>query len=293
MLRLVAMVAAAILPTLAAYAQSAPDQPRSGEVYEIRRVVDSSTVSRDEMGSTGSSHDEDTIVERVIAVRDTGVELEYDLPNGTSADDRAREWKFPARLLRPPHGPAQLLNAPELERRLERWLTSAGLPREACGRWYFSWNAFQIDCDPQAVIPILEPFTLWPDELRDGALWQQQGSRAPVALRQERPAPGRETFVARMEIDPEAVRRERVRADIVVAEIMHRSLTPEAALQAHAAERISGTMVTTFEMDTSRHIRRRTTVTELEVRGADGRAEHRTVTETVERRLVRAASPVA
>jgi hypothetical protein len=293
MLRLAAMVAAAILPALAAHAQSAPDQPRPGEVYEIWRVVDSSTASRDEMGSTGSSHDADRIVERVITARDAGTELEYDLPNDASADDRAREWKFPARVLRPPHGPTQLLNAPELERRLQRWLTTAGLRREACGHWIFTWNAFQIDCDPQAVIPLLEPFTLWPDELRDGALWHQEGSRAPAALRQERPAPDRETFVARMDVDPEAVRRERVRADLVVAEIMRRSLTPEAAVQAHAADLISGTIVTTFEMDAMRHVRRRTTVTQLDIRGADGRTEHRTVTETVERRLVRPAPPAA
>jgi hypothetical protein len=291
MLPLLALVAAMILPAHPACAQAAPDQARPGETYEIRRVADSASTSTEMAGSSGSAHDQDALVERVIAVRDAGVELDYDLPNGTSADERASDWKFPVRVLRPPHGPLQLLNGAELERRVDRWLRGGGMTRQACGHWIFTWNAFPIDCDPQAAIPMLEPFILWPDALRDGASWQQEGSRAPVALRLERPSPGREIFVARMEIDPEAVRRTRVRSDLVAAEIMRRSLTPEAALQAHAAERISGTIVTTFEIDAPHHLRRRTTVTELEVRGADEGSEHSTVTETVERRLLRAGAP--
>lgn len=291
MSRLLAILAALILPPLAARAETPPDPVRPGQLYEIRREANSSWSSSEQLGSTGSSHDADTIIERVIAVRDAGVELEYDLPDGTSAEDRARDWKLPVRVLRPSHGPLQLLNAPELESRLERWLRAAGMTREACGHWIFTWNAFQIDCDPQAVIQMLEPFYAWPDALREGASWQQEGSRAPVALRLERPGPGRETFVARMEIDPEAARRERARSDVVVAEIMRRDLTPDAALRAHSADQISGTITTTFEVDAGRNLRRRTTVTELAVRGADGQTEHRTVTETVERRLVRAEAP--
>jgi hypothetical protein len=293
MLPLLAVVAAIILPAHPAGAQTPPDQPRSGEVHEIRRVVDSTSTSTGMMGSSGSSHDADALVERVIAVRDGGVELEYDLPDGASADERASDWKFPVRVLRPPHGPLQLLNAAELERRVDRWLTAGEMTRQACGHWIFTWNAFQIECDPQSAIPMLERFLLWPDELRDGASWQQEGSRAPVVLRQQRRPSGGAIFVARMEVDPEAARRERVRSDIVVAEIMHQGLTPEAALQAHAADGITGTIVSTFELDAAHHLQRRTTVTELEVRGADGRGEHRTITETVERRRVRAAGPGA
>lgn len=292
MRRLLAIAAAITLPVLAAHAQTTPAQLRPGQVYEIRREVNSSSTSSDQTDAS-TTQDIDRIVERVIAVREAGVELEYDEPNDTPGDSRASDWKFPARVLRPPRGPLQLLNAPELERRVERWLRSAGMTREACGHWIFTWNAFRIDCDPQAVIRIVESFTDWPDELRDGALWQRQGSRAPVPLRQERPAPGREVFVARMEIDPEVVRRDRAHSDVVVGEIMRRSVMPETALRAHAAEQISGTITTTFEVDAARTLRRRTTVSQLEVRGADGRSEHRTVTETVERRLVRAEVPGA
>ena len=289
MLRPLAILAATILPALAARAEPPPSQPR--EVYEIRREANSSSRTSGEMGGSGTTHDVDVLVERVIAVRDDGVELEYDLPADATADDRASDWHFPVRVLRPPHGPLQLLNGPELQARLETWLREAGIPREACGHWIFTWNAFQIDCDPQSAIPAIEQFTLWPDELRDGASWQQPGSRAPVALREEGRASGHTAFVARMEVDPEAVRRDRVHTDIVVAEIMHRPLTPEAARQAHAAEQISGTIVTTFEIDAARNLRRRTTVTELEVRGGAEGAEHRTVTETVERRLTTLVPP--
>jgi hypothetical protein len=189
------------------------------------------------------------------------------------------------RVLAPPHGPFQLLNGPELETRIEAWLRAAGLPREACGHWYFSWNAFQIECDPQLALQVLEPFALWPDALRDGASWRQEGSRAPVTLREERRASGGTIFVARMEVDPEAVRRERARSDVAVAEIMRRTLTPEAALQARSADHVSGTIVTTFELDARSNARRRTTVTELDMRSPNGQTEHGTVTESVERRL--------
>lgn len=137
----------------------------------------------------------------------------------------------------------------------------------------------------------MQAFIGWPDELRDGALWQQEGSRAPAPLRVERPGPGREVFVARMEIDPEAVRRGRAHSDVVAGEILRRGVTPEAAARAHAAEQISGTITTTFEADADGTTRRRTTVTEINVRGQDGNTEHRTIIETVERRLAAARGP--
>lgn len=288
MLRFLAMLAALILPALVARAEEPSDQLRPGEVYAIRREVNSSETSTGLTG-TGTTHDVDIVIERVIAVRDAGVELEFDLPRGAPGDEEARDWKFPARVLAPAHGPLQLLNRPELEARLEQWLRAAGMPRQACEHWIFTWNAFQIECDPQSVIRVLQPFILWPDDLRDGAPWQQEGSHASVTLQQERYGSGRTIFVARMEIDPEAVRREHVHADLVLAEIMHRSLTPEAAARARAAEQISGTMTTTFEMASGEHGRLRTTVTEVDTDGPDGR-RHRTVTETVERRLMTTAS---
>src|SRR3954466_8512809 len=107
--RLLAVVTALLLHTLAARAHEPQPGPRPGDVYEIRSEAVSSNTSS--QGSSGSAHDRDTLIERVIAVRDTGVELEFDLAREATTEDRAAYWQFPVRVLRPPQGPLQLLNA--------------------------------------------------------------------------------------------------------------------------------------------------------------------------------------
>lgn len=290
MLRLTAIATALLVQGLAVHAQAPPPGPHAGEVYEIRSERVSSESSSG--GSSGSSEDLDTFVERVIAVGDAGVELEFDLPQDATAEDRARTWQFPVRVLRPPGGPLQLLNGAELEARVDRWLALGGMTRETCGRWIFTWNAFRIDCDPQSVIETLASFDLRPGDLRDGAPYQEPGSRGPAVLRQETSGSDGATFVVELTVDPEAVRRERAQADVILAEISRREIpTLEAALRARASERISGTIRIRFETDAAGRVTRRTKVTELAIEGSDRGRETRTVTQTLERRLVPPPSP--
>lgn len=285
MLRLVAVVTALLLPTLAARAQEPQPGSRVGEVYENRLESVSSETTNGE--SSGSASSRNMLMERVIAVHDSGVELEFDLPQDVPAEDRARVWQFPVRVLKPLQGPLQLLNGPELEMRVDRWLAAAGLPRAACGHWYFTWNAFQIECDPQSVIQTLALFDLRPGDLRDGAPYQEAGARGPAVMRRQARGSDGATFVLEMEVDPETVRRDRAQSDVVVAEIVRReTLALDAALQARSAERISGTIRITFETDAAGRVRRRTRVIELRIEGSDRGREIRTTTETVERRLV-------
>jgi hypothetical protein len=291
MLRTLAVGTALLLQALAAHAQEPQGGSRAGDRYEIRSERLSSHSSSDG-SSSGSSRDVDALMERVIAVRDAGEELEFDLPDDATAEDRARTWQFPVRVLRPSHGPLQLLNGAELEARVGSWLAAAGLPREACGHWIFTWNAFRIECDPQAVMQTLAILDLRRGELRDGASYQEAGERGPGVLRREARGSDGAAFVVEMEVDPEAVRRERAQADIVIAEIGRReSLALDAALQAHASERISGTIRIRFETDAAGRATRRTKVTELGIEGPDGGRETQTITETVERRLVSRPEP--
>lgn len=285
MLRLVAVMTALLLQTVAARAQQPQPGSRVGEVYEIRLENVLSETTNGE--SSGSSSSRNMLMERVIAVHDGGVELEFDLPQDVPARNRARVWQFPVRVLRPPHGPLQLLNGPELQRRADRWLTAAQLPRAACGRWYFTWDAFQIECDPQSVIQTLASLDLRPGDLREGALYQEAGSRGSGVMRRETRGSDSAAFVVEMEVDPESVRRERAQTDIVVAEVTGgQPLALDAALRAHASERISGTIRITFETDAAGRVTRRTKVTDLVIEGPDRGRETRTSTETVERRLV-------
>jgi hypothetical protein len=279
-------MATAVLLLLANNARSAsPQSARNvGEEYEITKRYETSGQTSD--GSSGSSSGRDGILERVIGVREDGLELEYDLTKAATADDRARSWQFPARVFRPTTGAMQLRNSPELESRIEGWLKAAGWTRAACGRWIFTWDAFRIECDPQSVIKSLEAFDLTSVDLREGASYQDIEARGPGTLTRKASGPDGATFAVVMEVDPDAVRRARADADVVVGEVMQNPVTLDDALRAHANERVSGTISVTFDADPAGNIRSRTKVTKLEIQGPDGKSESKTVTETVERRLV-------
>lgn len=278
----VAIVAALLLPVFGGRAEAMQSPPKVGDAYAITRDLETSKRSGDE--DRGSSTDIDTIVERVIRVSPAGLELEYDEPPGTTADDREREWRFPARVLKPAHGPMQLLNRPELEARLDRWLKAAKLPRTVCGHWYFSWNAFQIECDPESAVRIAEQFDLRPEDLHDGGSYRDPLAFAPARLTRKTAGPNGATFVAETAVDPEKVRRGRAQSDVVIAEITkHETLPLDAALRAHMAEAIQGTITVTFTTDAAGNVQRRTTVTTVEVKDARGGSETTTSTETLSR----------
>lgn len=290
-MRRVLALMALLLPALAAHAEPTPRGPQVGEVFEIRREAKASSESND--GGSRSSFDRDTLTERVIGVRESGLELEYDLPTGTTADDRDRQWQLPVRVFKPVVGPIELLNSAELQARADAWLRAADLTRDACGRWYFTWNAFRIDCDPQGVLETLEVFDLRPSDLHDGAPYQAPRSTGPAPLKRTASSPQGATFAVEATLDPEVLRRELAEADVVMAEITRKSLTLEAALRVRSAEAVSGTITITLETDPTGVVQRRTTITVIEITEADGKRETRTVTETVERRTLSSSPRVA
>jgi hypothetical protein len=180
----------------------------------------------------------------------------------------------------------QLLNRPELAARAAAWLKAAGLTDAACGHWYFTWNAFQIQCDPQSVVETIEGFELGPNNLAAGALYQDPQALSPTALR-AKAAPRASTILyGEMAIDPDTVRRARAQSDVVTAEITRKPVTFEAALRARSSEDVSGTIAVTFEIDAAGHVRRQTKLITVNIKGPNGRLETRTVTQTLERRLV-------
>ena len=276
------IVGALLLPAIVARAGALPLAPQVGDTYEITLTRDSA--QQGTHGSSGSSHDEDTIIERVIGVRADGLELQYDLPSAATADARARNWQFPARVLKPFGGPTQLLNGPELEARVDGWLKAAGWPRTVCGHWIFTWNAFRIECDPQSVIKTVESFDLRSADLREGAPYQETEARGSGKLAGRAGGPDAATFVVEMPVDPDAVRRGRPESDVVVGDIMNKPVSLDAALRERAREIVSGTISVAFETDPAGNVRRRTKVTKLDIKGADGRSETETATETLERR---------
>src|SRR5205807_734136 len=201
------IVGALLLPAIVARAGALPLAPQVGDTYEVTSTRDSA--QQGSHGSSGSSHDKDTIIERVIGLRADGLELQYDLPNAATADERARNWQFPARVFKPFGGPAQLLNGPELEARVDDWLKTAEWPRTVCGHWIFTWNAFRIECDPQSVIKTVQSFDLRSADLREGAPYQETEALGSGKLARKPAGPDGAAFSVEMPVDRDAVRRGR------------------------------------------------------------------------------------
>lgn len=277
------MIAALLAPTLDAGAQSLPSVQQIGDAYEITKSYDTQRTSDD--GSSGSSRGRDTILERVIGMREGGVELAYDLPKGATAEERADNWQFPTRVFKPSTGPMQLLNGIDLEARVDSWLKSAGWTRAVCGHWIFTWNAFRIECDPQSAIKAIEALGL-PANLREGIHYQVTEARDPGILEKKATGPNGETFAVVLEIDPDAIHRARAESDVVVGEILQAPVTLEAALSERAKESVSGTISVTFVTDSTGNAERQTKVTKLATQRPDGSSISETITETIERRRV-------
>ena len=262
---------------------AASSSARVGDSYEVISDRESSTD-----GPTvfkGSTSDRDAIVERVLAVRPDGVELEYDLPKDASADERRSQWQLPARIFQPLAGPPQLLNRAELEQRVDPWLKSGGMTRAACGHLIFTWNAFPIDCDPESAVKIAETFDLQPPELREGALFHDPQSAASARLVRKAINVNGSVYAASMTIDPDAIRLERAKTDVAIGEITRKPVLLSAALRSHASDSVTGTITITFEADASGQVQRRTKLTRYTITSAKG-TETDVITETLDRKCL-------
>jgi len=280
-LSFLATVAALLVLVDGVRAQPSRAEPKRGDTYEL--TLNRDMAQRNDLGGTGSSHDQDTLIERVVGARSDGLELEYDFPKNTPEQERASEWHFPARVFKPAKGPIQLINRAELEARVEGWLKNGGMTRANCGQLIFTWNAFRIDCDPQSVTRMIQRFDLTSFEVREGASYLAPYAQGPARLTR---GASSLTLVAEVAVDPDAVRQARAETDVGVAQIMRKSLTLEEALRERARETVSGTISVKFETSPTGDVLRRTTVTKLEIRRPDGHAETQTTTETLERRPV-------
>lgn len=260
--------------------------PRAGDRFEIVRTVETSQRTGED--SSGSSYGRDTLIERVVAVRSDGVELEYDLPADATPDVRAAQWQFPVRLLKPAGGPPQLLNRAALEQRSQAWLRAAGLDADACGHWAFTWTAMRIDCDPQSALDIVAGFDPGTDDPREGLLFTLPGALQAAPLMRSASSAAGETFTVALAIDPQAVRRQEAETKVVLGEITQRPVTLESALQAQADLEVSGSIEVTFDTDRAGDVRRRVVVTRLRLERPGSPPEIRISTETLERRPVTA-----
>lgn len=278
-------IAAAILmmssKVSAAHAEPPIGTDRVGTSALVTRDVEASWKSDDR--STGSSSDRDTLVERVIGSYGDGLEIEYDLPGSATEEDRALNWQFPVRVFRPTSGRMQLLNGPELAVRLDAWLENAKLPRAVCGHSYVTWYTFKVECDPQAIVRVVEKYDLRFDDLHDGCSYTDSQASKPTTLRKTAIGSSGYRFTGTMPVDPDQVRQEQAHSDIVAAEVANKTLTLSEAMRSRSTEKVAGTIEIAFDTDAEGVVQWRTKRTSLET-VMDGVKEDRTIVEVVERR---------
>jgi hypothetical protein len=277
-------VTALLLPAVVSAAETSPIEPQVGDTYEI--ALAKQTTQHGSNGSSGSTEDDDKIIERVINVRANGLELEYDLPNTSTANERASNWQFPARIFKPLSGSLQLLNGPELEARLDGWLKVTKLPRTSCGHWIFTWNAFRIECDPQSVIKTVDAFDLKAAGIREGALYLEPDTQSSGTISRKAAGPEGAILTVEVPVDSDAFHRARAEADVVTGEILRKPVTFDAALRERTKETVSGITSVVFEANSSGTVYRRTKTTKLDIKSPNGQSETETIVETLERRLV-------
>lgn len=263
----------------------AASSPKPGDTYKITKNTKSSFKSP---SSSGGSQDRDTLIERVIALYGDGIEFEYDLPETTSDKERERQWQFPVRVFRPFSSSPMLLNTPELEARLETWLKTFKIPRSACGHTFFSLDVFRIECDPQSAIKTIESFDLGVVHLREGASYEDAAALEAGKLVKKSDGPDNLTFAAELSIDSGMALRARAEADVTLGEMMNKPVTLDEALSKRAKETVTGTISVVFDAAPDGKAYRRTKVTHVDIKGADGETETRTTTEIIERELISA-----
>lgn len=241
---------------------------RVGDRFELVRSYQSEQSGSN--GSSGSSSGSTMIVERVVAIRADGIELEYDMSPDSDNDARIREWSLPARVLRRADDSLELLNRDELDGRLDAWLARAKWTRDICGKWIFTWNAFLIECEPDSVLEMIAAYDLGSALLSDGVPYTDAGGLLPTALRKLPDRSGPAAYGASLPIDPDAFRRSRAEADVAVGEIMREPVTLKEALEPRANDSISGTIEIKIEADQLGFAKRRTRIVRLETSGSEG-----------------------
>ncbi len=266
-------------------AEASENGRQTGDIYELRLSYESE--SEETNGSTGSSSGGEMVIERVIAVSESGSELEFDVPEDATEEERLREWKLPVRIFKPVDGPMKLLNRAELEERLEQWLKKAKWTREICGLWIFTWNAFFIDCDPDTAIGIAETYGLEASAYSEGAeftLKEAQGSAILVSGESEAGIP---VLTATLSVNPEVICRQRAESDVAVGQIMGEPVALEDAISKRCKEEIFGTITETYFPDIGENIIKRVRKRQLTITESDGNRTTETHSETLQRKLIR------
>jgi hypothetical protein len=266
----------------ASQSTSAAVTPSSIIVYETQ------TDSKSSNGDSGSSRTRSAIIERTIEKQDDVIELEYSFPQADIPENDA--WKFPARVLTMPGKSIKLLNEPEIKARLESYLEKHPEIRKQCGGVVFTWTAFEIHCNTNHVIDVIESYNLNLGPLFEGKLYEEPGTLAPVPLRKKSSVGSNLVLEVELSLDPVRLQIEYEKSIEQVAAITGDSVNSimNSSLKLTGEEKpeFSGNMLVTIDVASDGFvvkIQRKTTTT---IKGGGTFLETRIQKETLERRPI-------
>ena len=251
-------------------------------------VYQSQTQSNSSMGGSGSSQTNSAIFERRIGKRDGGLELEYSFPQ--SDIPKIEAWKLPARVLIVPGSSIELLNESEISTRLNNFLDENPDIRKQCGEVVFTWTAFEIHCDTNHVIDVIESFNLHLGQLHEGKLYEDKDTTAPAPLKRVSVDENNLVYEVELILDPIYLQKEYEKTMEQVAKITGESVSSvmnsSLKLTDNEKPKFSGTRLVTIETIPSGlvvKIQRETTTTII---GGGTFRETRTQNETLKRQEV-------
>ncbi len=253
----------------------------AGATFEITASYRTTHESEESSGSSGGKN---VYLEEILAVRADGVEKRYSLPTRPDRQtDNLANWQFPVRVLEKADGTRQILNREDMETRRDAWLNAAEISKDACGAWYFTWNAFQVECDPDSILLAIDGITIQPMELHDGAMFAYPGAQTPAVMRQTASDEDGKHYQIAMLVDPDTVRKSSAESDMVVGQIMKNPISFEEAYAKHQAVDIAGTITVLLDAKPDGRVWRRTVTTNLTLIGPDGETERQTSTQITTR----------
>lgn len=185
-------------------------------------------------------------------------------------------WEMPVEVRECEGQPAEIANREAMLERLNAFLSAAELPREACGRHYFTWNVFRIECDPDFALETVKRIDLGSLTIEDGAPFfvHDTGTRVKLKLVESRDQ-GLRRFIGSGAIDPKTLREQTAKTIMVVAEVSGEEVSHEGAMAQIAEHRFSGEVSVTIVEDPVEERITLTVISETAETDAEGQTETR------------------
>lgn len=276
------MMVCILLAVLSAPAWGQAQVEKVGDQFQITLFHKSE--SKGENGSSSSSSGGHEYLEQILSVGENGVERRYDIPLSPDDDERLINWQFPVRVFEASDGSLEILNQGELEDRRDTWLEAADIPVEACGTWYFTWNAFQVECDPDAILETIRAIKIQPENLIDGVAFTHPAALNPGHLQIAEGESG--IFSVEMIINPDYFHRTHAQSDVIVGDIMREPISFEEAYAKRQSEQITGTIEVVLKANADGQVREQITSIETIKTEVGGKIESEISTETIKRNRI-------